>query len=147
MAVTQNVTRSLQDNAPEIAGGMVGVGVPVALREFADVEVGSLVTGQGPMVARLTRPSVVYGIGGGALTGLLWAMDVGPRMLEDFYLAHTITGVTTGVASAAIPKQATTTTTGTQPAAGRTGRQRATADGGGEFAPADGNSDEFGESG
>lgn len=146
MAVTTNVTRSLRRNAPEIAGGMVGVGAPVALREFADVEVGPLVTGQGDIAARLTRPSVLWGLGVGSVTGLLWWMDAGPSMLEDFYLAHTITGVTTGIVSAAVPKQAAGAG-GSAQAASRRSRPRVTADGGDEFSPAGGGGEEFSEAG
>lgn len=149
MAVTTNVTRRLQDNAPEIAGGMVGVGAPVTLREFADEEVGPLLTGRGDLAARLTRPSVLWGLGAGTVTGVLWWMGVGPDMLEDFYLAHTLTGIPTGIASAAVPKQTGGGGGGggdTQAAATRTGRTAMRTDGNDEFDHADGAGNEFAES-
>lgn len=137
--VVQNLSRNVQENAPEIGGGMVGVGVPVALREFMDVSQGPLLTGQGDIVARLTRPSVAYGLGAGAVTGALWFMDVGPDMANDFFLAHTATAVPTGIASAILPKEASSAA-GSSPSASRARRTRqpAVSDGGSEFAPAGG---------
>lgn len=136
-----NVGRNIQRNAPEIGGGMVGVGAPVALREFADVQQGPIVGDQGEMVARLTTPSVAYGLGAGTLTGILWAAGVGPNWLEDLYMAHTITAIPTGIASAVLPKEGGGGGGGGSAATVR--RAPAVADGGDEFAPADGASDEM----
>lgn len=148
MAVTSNVARNLSVAAPEIAGGMVGVGAPIALREFVDVQQGPLVTGQGSMVERITMPSVVWGVGAGTVTGLLWWMDVGPDFLQDLYLAHTITGIPTGIASAALPKEASggggaaaSRSTVRRSSSGRTAA-RAT-DGGSDFDDSGGSSSEF----
>lgn len=146
--VTQNISRSIQRNGPEIGGGVVGVGAPVALREFADVRNGeevSLIDGQGEILSRLTRPSVAWGLGAGGLTGLLWAMDVGPRWLQDFYLTHAITGIPTGVGSALMPVEAgSTSTSAMSRLQSMMGNGQATQDGGsdGEFAPAGGSSTE-----
>lgn len=144
MAVQNTVMRNLQANAPEIGGGMVGVGAPVALREFVDVQQGPLVTGQGDLVARATTPSVLYGLGGGALSGLLWWAGVGPNWLEDLYLAHTVTAIPTGIASAVLPKGSGGGGGGSAAGVRRTQTRRVTADGGsefdqtGEFSPAGG---------
>lgn len=103
MAIQQTVAR----NAPEIGGGVVGVGVPVALRETLDVrdgQVNNLLGEPDGILGRISRPSSAWGIGVGSLTGALWAMDVGPQWLHDFYLTHSITGIPTGIASAAMPR-------------------------------------------
>lgn len=144
MAVAQNVSRAVQQNAPDIGGGVVGVGAPVALREFADVQNGKEVSllGDEPdsPLSRATRPSVIWGVGAGMLSGLLWALDVGPSSFRDFYLTHTLTGIPTGVASALLPKTAAETSGSSQATPqrplneARPSRSRGIS----EFAPADG---------
>lgn len=103
MAIAQNMNlgRSVRRNAPEIAGGAVGVGLPVALRETIDAN-GPLLSGRGQAVDTLTTPSVAWGVGVGALTGLGYLADVGPETLRDFMLVHAITGIPTGLGSAAL---------------------------------------------
>lgn len=109
MAVGMNrrMLRRKLPNAPQTVGGAVGVGAPVVLRETADVRDGQAVTLLGEpssALGRLTSPSAAWGLGVGALTGALWWMDAGGQALQDFYLAHTATGIPTGVASALLPK-------------------------------------------
>lgn len=149
MAVTSNLSRSVSENAPEIGGGVVGVGVPVTLRETLDMQDGqpfALVGEPGSIEHRLTRPSVAYGLGAGSLTGLLWMMGVGPRALEDFYLAHTLTAVSAGTISALMPKgggNGGSTATATRGTGGGTATRQTTAQQDGEFAPAGGRSGEM----
>lgn len=140
MAVSSAMGFDVQKNLPQIGGGVVGVGVPVALRETMDTEVGPLVGEPGSMLARVSRPSSAWGLGAGGLTGLLYALGVGPDSLQDFYLAHSLTAIPTGAASAFLPKGTGGTTAGTS---SRT-RQRMTQEsvGGnsanGEFGPSGG---------
>lgn len=104
----RNPGRTVRNNLPEIAGGSVGIGAPLALRETVDVRAGQpmpLLGEPGSMLARWTRPSVAWGVGVGSLTGLLWWRDVGGRAFQDFSLAHAVTGIPTGVGSALLPKQ------------------------------------------
>lgn len=112
MAVgTVNLMRSARRNAPEIGGGVVGVGAPVALRELADVRDGrevSIIGEPGSLMARLTRPSVAWGLGAGSITGALWMLGAGPRWLQDFYLTHTLTGIPSGAVSALVPRESPT---------------------------------------
>lgn len=143
MAVTQNLGRNVQQNLPAVGGGAVGIGGVAGLREFADLQNGqpfSLVGEPGSTVGRLTRPSVAFGLGAGALTGLLYLGGLGPNALEDFYLGHTLTAIPSGAVSAALPKEATSTSNGSTAAARR---QRAMADtnrSNGEFSPSGGRS-------
>lgn len=148
MAVAQNLGRTVSRNAPEIGGGIVGVGVPVLLRETVDVRDGqafSLAGDPGSMLAKLTRPSVAYGVGAGGLTGALYLAGIGPKMLHDFYLTHSITGVATGIGSALVPKEAAPGGGGS----GATARARTLTEstktggsGNGEFSPSGGRSAE-----
>jgi len=105
MAVVQRI----RENGPMLGGAGVGVGAPVALREFADVQDGqemSLLGSPGSLEARLTRPSVLWGLGAGTVTGALWFMDVGPSWLQEFALGHALSGVPAGAVSAAFPVSA-----------------------------------------
>lgn len=151
MAVSQRrIRRDIQSNLPLVGGGAVGVGGPATLREFADIQDGqpfSLIGDPGTTVGRLTRPSVAYGLGAGALTGVLYLGGLGPGALEDFYLAHTLTALPAGAASAALPKEAQNGGGGggggnTQAASQRMVRERrqVRADGQGEFGPSGGQS-------
>lgn len=147
MAVTSNLGFNVRQNLPQIGGGVVGVAGPAALRETADVQMGPLVGSQGSTLARVSHPSVVWGVGAGAATGALWALDVGPSHLQDFYLAHSITAIPTGLLSALLPKGSAGG--GGDPASQITGGiQRAMTDaspsgnGTGEFADAGGSSPE-----
>lgn len=110
MAVsTARMQRNVGRNLPSIGGGAVGIAAPATLREFADVQDGqefTLLGDPGTTVGRLTRPSVAWGLGAGALTGVLYWMGAGPSALEDFYLAHTVTAIPTGLVSAALPREA-----------------------------------------
>lgn len=109
MAVNQNLGMTVRENVPEIAGGAVGIGLPVTLRETVDVRNGqavSLLGEPGSLLARLTSPSVSWGLGAGALTGALWWADVGGDTLKDFYMAHTVTAIPSGAVSALMPKEA-----------------------------------------
>lgn len=149
MAITQNLGRNVQDNLPTVGGGAIGVGATAAIREFADVQDGqpfSLV-GDDPTstIGRLTRPSVAYGLGAGALSGILYLGGLGPNSLEDFYLAHTLTALPSGAISAALPKEATDggSTASPQRPMRDTARQRqARQNGGSEFDPTGGTSAE-----
>lgn len=141
----------VNENLDSIAGGTVGVGAPVVLRETADVRGGepiSLLGAPGSALARATRPSVAWGVGVGSLTGALWWMDVGGKALQDFYLAHTVTGIPTGLASALMPKQVGSGSAGEQVVRslselrpGSTGSpNNGESQSSDEFAPADGTS-------
>lgn len=146
MAAMQNVGRTIRRNGSEIGGGVVGVGAPVALREFADVRNGqevSLIEGRGEMLARLTRPSVAWGLGVGGLSGLLWAAGVGPRWLHEFYATHALTSIPIGAVSAAMPVTAGGGGGGgggTQGTQGTISRSTPSSSSNGEFAPAGGTS-------
>jgi len=109
MAIQQNIGRDLTRNLPMVGGGALGVGMPFGLREFADVQDGeafSLLGNPGSTLHKLTRPSVAYGLGMGALTGALYLVSAGPDSLEDFYLAHSATAIPSGIASAVLPVEA-----------------------------------------
>lgn len=129
MAIGQRLSR----NAPEIGGGITGVGGTVALREFADVQMGPLLGTAGTTLGRISTPSVAYGLGTGLLAlGGWWTLGRGSS--KDFLLAHGITALPSGAVSALLPKSGTTTTAA---AAGRSrtrtrtrATRRATADGG-----------------
>lgn len=118
MAIVQRLT----DNAPEIGGGVTGVGGTVAAREFLDINadgtVNNLFGTTGTTVGRLGRPSSLYGLGTGALALAGWWFT-GRGTLNDFLLAHGITATPAGGVSALMPKQAATTA-----AAGAGGRTR-----------------------
>lgn len=140
----QNIGRQVERNLPLVGGGAVGVGAPAILREFADVQNGqpfSLLGEPGSTLFRLTRPSVAWGLGAGAATGLLWMLSAGPDALEDFYMAHTITALPSGALSAALPVEASGNGGGGQQQSGmprRVRESRATSDG--EFEPSGGRS-------
>lgn len=102
--VVTSFMRNNSDAVPMVGGGIVGVGGPLALREVADEQFGPLAGVPGSILARLTTPSVLWGLGTGAATGALWALDVGPDALQKFYLTHSATSIPTAVASAAFPK-------------------------------------------
>lgn len=145
MAINQNIGRNIESNLPTVGGGAVGVAAPAALREFADLQDGqpfSLVGDPSSAVGRLTRPSVAYGLGMGALSGLLYLGGIGPDTLEEFYLAHSLTALPAGAVSAALPKEAS----GASGAAARQRAMRETStsqsgpsrNGQGEFSPSGG---------
>lgn len=111
------VVQRLSDNAPEIGGGITGVGGTVALREFMDQN-GPLIGQAGTTTGRLGLPSVLYGLGTGTLAGLGWWMT-GRGTLNDFLLAHSVTAIPSGAVSAAMP-----VTSGTTAGAGARRRTR-----------------------
>jgi hypothetical protein len=101
-------------NLEPIVGGSVGVGTTVALREMLDEE-GGLVGNPGTVLDRLTRPSVLAGLGGGILTGALWYLDnegimeTTPFGVDNmFWATHSVTATSSGAASALFPKAAIT---------------------------------------
>lgn len=144
MAVsTLRMRRNIDRTLPAIGGGGLGVAAPAALREFADVQDGqqfSLLGQPGSTIGRLTRPSVAWGLGMGSLTGLLWWADAGPSMLEDFYLAHTVTAIPAGAASAALPVEAPSSGGGGGGSAQTVSPPRETRPSTNDFASADGTS-------
>lgn len=148
MAIAQGVGANIGDNMTTIGGGVVGVGAPALLRETADVQNGqafSLIGDPGSTLARVSRPSVVWGLGVGGLTGALWVADVGPSWLHDFYMAHAITAIPTGAVSALLPKQAgasTAAASSRSQRALRESRPGSSPSGNGEFGPAGGRSQE-----
>lgn len=111
MAVAENLARAIPRTGPEIGGSAVGIGLPVALRETVDVDGGepvSLIGDPNSLVGKWTRPSVAWGVGVGGLTGLLWWLNMGgDEALQDFYFAHTVTAVPTGLGSLLFPKAGT----------------------------------------
>lgn len=147
MAVSNGmgIGRALRRNAPEVTGGVVGVGAPVALREFADVRDGqavSLIGEPGTTVGDLTRPSVAWGLGAGGLTGVLWLMDIGGPPFRDFYLAHALTGIPTGVAFLLLPREASGGGNGGGESLSQRAVQESRPSSNGEFSPTDGESQE-----
>lgn len=94
------------------AGGVLGVGGTVALREMFDQD-GGLMGDQGTLLDRVTRPSVIYGVGSGAVAGALWYLD-DSRMMNttlgpidnSLYATYSLTGVSSGAASALFPVDA-----------------------------------------
>lgn len=142
MAMAQGVGRNLQENIPELGGGVVGVGVPIALRERVDLETGPLVGDPGTIPARLSTPSVAWGLGMGSVTGALWLLEVGPEWVQDFSLAHAATGIPTGIGSALLPKAASDDDGGGGSAQTRLGRSTSPSGAAGEFDAADGASPE-----
>lgn len=102
--------RRTQRMVPEIAGATSGVGIPVVLRETVDEEMGPLIGEEGTTLGRVGRPSAAWGIFGGLTSGAVWwvdgplGMDVVPDTLSDFLMWYAVTGVPTGIASAALPK-------------------------------------------
>lgn len=91
------------------AGGVTGVGGTVALRQTMDKK-GGLLGDPGSLLDRLTRPSVIYGVGTGALAGGLYWMDENRRadttpfgIDNTFWGTHALTGVTSGTVSALLP--------------------------------------------
>lgn len=145
MAVSPaRMRRNVESNLPTVGGAGFGVAAPATLREFADVQNGqpfSLVGQPDTVVGRLTRPSVAWGLGVGTITGLLWGLGAGPSMLQDVYLAHTLTAIPTAAASAAFPVEAMTggTTTASGQAAGVSmPAERRPSSNGSDFNPAGG---------
>lgn len=131
------IVQRLSDNAPELSGGVTGVGGTVALREFLDINAdgtaNNLLGSSGSTLARVSRPSTAYGVGTGLAALAGWWLT-GRGALNDYLLAHGITGIPSGAVSAALPKQAsgstaTTSARGTRTRSRSTTR-RATADGG-----------------
>lgn len=108
MGLEQFGGRRFDGMTAEVAGGVTGVGVPVVLRETVDDEVGPLLGESGTTLARVTKPSAAWGIGGGAATAALWwadmtvLMDRIPDGASEFFMWHAMTGIPTGVASAVL---------------------------------------------
>lgn len=103
-----------------VAGGTVGVGATVALRETVD-ERGGMLGKPGSLLDRLTRPSVLAGVGGGVITGALWYLDneriynTTPFGVDrSFWGTHALTAISSGAASALYPKPASSGSGGTQ---------------------------------
>lgn len=87
-------------NTGSVAGGVVGAGSTLALREMQDP------TGS----SSVTRPSVLWGLGTGlGALGVAWGMDnrmiprMGGRMLSDALWAYGIGATAAGAGSAVYP--------------------------------------------
>jgi len=84
------------------AGGVAGLGGTVAARSFLDE----------PGQTRLFQPSVLYGLGTGAIASGLWFTDIEtPVVGEDFWASHALSALPAALFFAAFPKQQGTTTT------------------------------------
>lgn len=148
MAMTPNVGMDVRQNFPAIGGGAVGVGAPAVLREFADVQNNqpfSLIGDPGSMLHRISRPSVVWGLGVGGVSGALYMVSAGPEALEDFYLAHALTSIPTGVLSAIFPAEPCPTEPVPEAASGMDRvpqENRPSSNGSSEFSPSGGRSQE-----
>mgnify|MGYP000102451346 CR=1 FL=1 len=89
----------------QFAGGAFGAGGTIAIRE----------TLGGPDYTRWRQPSVLFGLGTGALaTGLWYTNKSGrfetPVLGEDFWGAHALTSVPAGLLYAALPAEPGSTT-------------------------------------
>lgn len=102
------------------AGGGVGLGGTLAARQFLDE----------PGQNRFMQPSVLFGLGTGALASALWYTDIDtPIIKDDFWVSHALTSIPTGAFFAAFPQKANQTTAqqvrdaifGNRPANGGTG--------------------------
>lgn len=83
------------------AGGGTGLGGSLAARQFLDE----------PGQNRFLQPSVIYGLGTGALASALWYTDIDtPVIDDDFWVSHALTSVPTGAFFAAFPRRANQTT-------------------------------------
>ncbi len=100
-------------------GAVGGAGGAVALREKFDVKNGvqkTVLVSDSSRLAPLMRPSVLFGLGGGAAAATIAFLDKNNRKgmlsadMEDGLKAFGAAGMTVGVISALMPKEAGTTT-------------------------------------
>lgn len=86
-----------------IVGGVAGLGGTLGARMFLDE----------PGADRFSQPSVMYGLGTGALATALWGIDTTGtvnldstlvRGTSDFFASHAATALPAGGASALLPK-------------------------------------------
>lgn len=96
-------------NLEPIAGGATGVGGTVLVRETQDQK-GGLYGSAGSLTERMTRPSVLYGVGTGSIAGLLYyldserIMDTTPLGIDNsFWGTHALTAIPAGLVSAFFP--------------------------------------------
>lgn len=107
------------------AGGGFGLGGTLAARQFFD-EAGQ---------SRFMQPSVMFGLGTGALASALYLTDIEtPFIGDDFWASHAITSVPAGAFFLAFPKKANQSTVeqvrsalGNGMSSGTTSTQRASA--------------------
>lgn len=84
------------------AGGGFGLGGTLAARQFFDETGGN----------RFMQPSVMFGLGTGALASALYLTDIDTPVIEDdFWAAHAITALPSGAFFAAFPKKRNQSTT------------------------------------
>lgn len=124
-----------------VGGGVMAGGTTAAIRERLDVaDDGSqrtLVGDPGTVLGTATMPSVAWGVGTGVVSlGLWWAdvsgmMTTAPMDLEELWLGYGLGGVAAGTASAALPKQAAGTASGSASGQTRTLKEAASGGGGG----------------
>lgn len=90
-----------------IVGGVAGLGGTLGARMFLDE----------PGADRFQQPSVMYGLGTGALATALWGLDTTGtfnldsnlvRGTSDFFATHAATALPAGGASALLPKTGNT---------------------------------------
>jgi hypothetical protein len=90
-------------------GGVLGAAGTFAVRETLDHDSNgnprNLAGASSDTLGALTYPSVLYGLGGGALATGLWWMDANryidaPAMLDDVLPSFAVTGVPAGAVSA-----------------------------------------------
>lgn len=97
-----------------ISGGVLGAGGTVALRQTMDTQDGqpnNFLGEPNSIQGRLSRPSVIYGLGGGLLSGALVYADREryidtPDMLDGVFEGLMYSGIPAGVASAVFPAEA-----------------------------------------
>jgi hypothetical protein len=83
----------------QFGGGAAGVGGTLAARQLLDE----------PGQNRLTQPSVLYGLGTGALASVLWFTDIEtPVLADEFWASHAMTSIPAGLFNAVFPKQSGT---------------------------------------
>lgn len=93
-----------------VVGGGFGVSAGFALRGLADVVDGrevSVIGEPGTTAAKWTRPSVVYGLGGGSMSLLLYLAEMGSPSIRRMLLGNGLAAVSIGVFSLLAPKRAT----------------------------------------
>lgn len=86
----------------QIAGGAFGAGGTIGARQFLDQ----------PGQSRFTQPSVLFGLGTGALASVLWftGLDSVTPLADEFWGSHALSSLPAGLFFLAFPKQASKTT-------------------------------------
>lgn len=103
-------------------GGTLGIGGTVAVREIYDHN-GGLYGAAGSIMDRLTRPSVVFGVGSGLVASGLWylddqnIMDTTPfGVSNDLWGVYGLTATASGAGSALVPASTSSSSASTSTA-------------------------------